>query len=84
MEEIHVAEKVVNERAGGVVVNFVGRANLLDPALVHYHNAIGHFQRFFLIVRHEDAGDVNFVMQLSQPTAQLQPDFGVERTERFI
>ena len=31
------------------------RADLLDLALVHDHDAVGEFQRLFLIVRDEDA-----------------------------
>ena len=45
---------------------------------------VGNFQRFFLIVGDEDAGDVHFVVQLAQPAAQFLPDFGVQRAERFV
>ena len=38
------------------VPHLLGRAALLDLALVDDHHAVGHFQRFFLVVGHEDAG----------------------------
>ena len=53
-------------------------------ALVHDGDAIGDFERLFLIVRDENAGDVHFVVQLPQPAAQLLAHFGVERAERLV
>jgi hypothetical protein len=84
MEKIQVAEEVVDEGVGGLVVDFVGRAFLLDLAFVHHHDAVGHFQRFFLIVGHKEAGDVDFVVQPPQPAAQLLPHLGVQGPKRFI
>ena len=51
---------------------------------VHHHDAVGELERLFLIVRHEDAGEVNLVVQPAQPAAQLLPDLGVERAERLV
>ncbi len=51
VKEIHVTEKIVNERIGRMMIDFLRRARLLDPAFVHQNHAVRHFQRFFLIVR---------------------------------
>ena len=67
-----------------MLVDFSGRADLLDLALVHQHHAVGHFERFFLVVRDEDAGDVQLVVQAPQPAAQLLAHLGVERAERLV
>ena len=40
-----------------MIENLLWRTDLFDPPLVHDDHAVGHFERFFLIVRHEDAGD---------------------------
>ena len=64
--------------------NFVRRADLFDAALIHDDDAIGHFQRFFLIVRHQDAGDMNLGVQVSKPAAEFLPHARVERTERLV
>src|SRR5262249_7415099 len=39
-----------NERRARLIVDFIGRANLLDPALAHHHDAVGQLHGFFLIV----------------------------------
>ena len=68
----------------GLVEHFFRRADLLDPAVVHHDDAVGHFERFFLIVRHQDAGDVNLVVQPAEPGPQALPHLGVERAERLV
>ena len=67
-----------------MVVDLVRRAFLLDAALVHHHDAVGHFHGLFLVVGDEDAGDVHLVMQAAQPAAQLLAHLGVERTEGLV
>ena len=62
----------------------VGRADLFDPGLVHHDDAIGDFQRFFLVVRHQDGRHVQFVVQAAEPVAQTLSHLGVERPERFV
>lgn len=84
MEEIDVAEEPVDERRGRRVVDRIGAADLLYLAAVHQHHVVGHFQRFFLIVRHEQAGDVQIVVQAAQPPAQLLAHLGIERAERLV
>ena len=64
--------------------HFFRRADLLDPAVVHHHDAVGHFERFFLIVRHQNARDVNLVVQPAEPGPQALPHLGVERAERLV
>ena len=67
-----------------MVVDVVRRADLLDPAVVHHHDAVGDLQRLLLIVRDEHAGDVHLVVQSPQPAPQLLPHLGVERAERLV
>src|SRR5579872_252939 len=64
VEQIHVAEEIVDEWSGGMIVDFVRTANLLDATFIHDGHTVGHFESFFLIMRDEYAGDVNLVMQM--------------------
>ena len=50
-----------------MVVHLVRRALLFDAALVHHDDAVGRFHGLFLVVGHEHAGDVHFVVQAAQP-----------------
>ena len=67
VEQVYVSEKVVNERAGRAVVDLIRRSDLLDAAFVHHRHPVRDLQRFFLIVSHEYARDVHFVVQSAQP-----------------
>src|SRR5437763_1232452 len=84
VKKIYVAEEVVNERRGGMVVNLFRRPNLFDAAIVHHHNAVCYLKRLFLIVGDEYAGDVDFVMQLPEPATKLQSHLGIERAKWLV
>ena len=62
VEDIDVAKKLIDKGRCRIGVHLVGRADLFDLAVIHHHDTVGHFQRFFLIVGDEDAGDVHFVV----------------------
>ena len=51
---------------------------------IHHHDAIGHLERLFLIVRDEDRGAVDLTVQHAQPLPQLLAYLGVKRAERLI
>ena len=67
-----------------LVVDVVGRADLLDRALAHHHEAVGELERLFLVVGHEHGGVAGLVVDLAQPLAQLLADLRVERAERLV
>ena len=71
VEEVHRAKEVGDELGGGAVEQVFRFAVLLDMPLVHHHHAVGHFERFFLVVGHKQAGDMQLVVKLAQPPAQL-------------
>ena len=84
MEQVDVTQEIEHEGVGWVFVDLIGGAGLLDFALVHDHDPVGHLQRLLLVVGHEYAGDVDLVMEPPEPAAQLQTHLGVERSERFV
>ena len=64
--------------------DLVGRADLLDAALVQDGDAVGELQRLVLVVGDEDGGVAGRVVELAQPAAQLLAHLGVERAERLV
>jgi len=52
--------------------------------LVHHDDSVGELERLFLIVRDEDAGDFDLVVEPPQPSAQFLTHLGVERSERLV
>ena len=67
-----------------MAVDFIGRADLFDPAPIHDCDLIGDFEGLVLVVSHEDAGNADLVVKLAQPAPQLQTNFRIERAERLV
>ena len=85
VKAIHGAEEARRRTAlAGWSYDLVRRADLLDPAVVHHHDAVGDLERLLLVVRDEHAGDVDLVVQPPQPAAQFLAHLGVERAEGLV
>jgi len=68
----------------GVALQILRRSHLLDPAVIHEHDKIGHGKGFLLIMRHEDGRDAQLRLKLSQPLAKFRSDLRVQRPEGFV
>ena len=68
----------------GCFINFARRADLFEIAARENHDAVGNFHRLLLVVRDENRGDVQVVMQRDEPFAEFLADLGVHRAERFV
>ncbi len=64
-DEVHATKGVA-----GCSVDLHRRADLLDHAVVHHHDAVGHRQRFFLVVGDHDGGDADVLLQPADLAAQ--------------
>ncbi len=51
---------------------------------MHDHHAVGHGQRFFLIMRHKDRGDAERLLDGAHFLAQRNADFRVKRRQRLV
>ncbi|MNC41549.1 hypothetical protein D3C75_903190 [compost metagenome] len=56
-----------NKRCLRLFVNIPRRALLLQPALINNHDLIRNFNRFILVMGHENGGDADTLNQLTQP-----------------
>src|SRR5437868_2503309 len=79
-----LADETVHEGGGRIIVDIARRADLLDAALVHHHDAIGDFERLFLIMGDEDGRDVDLLMQRTEPLTQFLAYLGIQRPERLV
>ena len=78
-QNVDLAQKVGDERRRRTLVHLAGRADLLDDAVIHHDDAIGHRQRLFLIVRHHDRRHAQPSLQLPDLAAQPLAYLRVER-----
>ncbi len=58
--------------------------HLLDPAMVHHHDAVGGHHRLGLVMRHIDRGDAERVVQAADFRAHLLAQIGVQVGQRFV
>src|SRR5262249_708420 len=77
-------EKRGDELVARPVVDFKGRADLFDPPVVEYDDAVGQLQRLLLIVRDEERRDVHFAQQGANLTTQFEAGPSVKRAERLV
>ena len=83
-QEIHLADEIGDEGASPAARRSRRRSDLIDPALAHDDDAVGHRQRLLLVVRHHDGGDAEPPLQVADLAAQARPDARVERRKRLV
>ena len=66
------------------VVDLLRRAELLDDAVVHDRDLVGHRHGLELVVGDVDGGRLDAVVQLAQLAAHEVAELGVERAERLV
>ena len=66
LQPVDVADEVAHELGGGVVVDLVGGADLLDDALVEHGDAVGQGQGLLLVVGDVDEGDAHLLLDFLQ------------------
>ena len=65
-------------------VEVIWRADLLDPARPHAHDAVSHCRRLDLVVSHKDGGDAQFRLQRFYFRAHGHAQRRVEIAQRFV
>ncbi|GAQ68276.1 hypothetical protein SsS58_08735 [Streptomyces scabiei] len=83
-QEVGRAQEVRHERRLGPLEEFPGGVELLDQAVAHHRDAVRHHQRLFLIVRHIDDGQAEFLLDGLDLHLQLVTQLLVQRAERFV
>ena len=83
-QDVERADEGGDKARARPVVDLEGRADLLGLALVHDDDAVGDRQRLFLVVRHEDRGDAEILLDRADLLAERHAHLGVERGERLI
>ena len=83
-QAVHVAQELVDERGRRMVVDLLGRADLLDMAVAHHHHPVGELKRLLLVVGDEDRGQAHLVVQPPQPAPQLLAHLCIQRAERLV
>ena len=78
------ADEARRECGGRPIVQLLRRTVLLDTAVAHQHDAIGHGHGFGLVVRHIDHGHPEPLLQRPDFSPHLVTQLGVEIRKRFV
>jgi len=84
IEQVRDAEEVRDEGGARLLVHLARRPRLFHVAVVHDRHTIAHRQRLFLIVRHEDEGDADVVLDRLQLDLEVFAEPRVEGAERLV
>ena len=79
-DQVRAADEARHEGRRRLVVDLLGRAHLLEPALAHHRDAVGHRERLFLVVGHEHEGDADVPLDALELDLHLPPQ--LERRAR--
>ena len=84
VDDIAVPDEVGNKGVFRFIVDVFRRADLLDIALVHDDDRVGHAQGLFLVVGDEDEGNAQFLFDLDEFQLHTAPQFAVQGAQRFV
>ena len=84
VEDVRDTDEAGDERCRRSLVELARRRDLLDDALVHDRDPVGHRQRLFLIVRHVDERRLRLLLDVLQLELHLLAQLQVERAERLV
>ena len=84
LDEVGIADEIGDEPVDRLLVDFDGRAQLLDLALAHDRDAVAHGERLFLVMGDEDEGDAGAPLQVLQFAAHLLAKLQVEGGQGLV
>ena len=84
LEDVGAADEARHELRLRPLVDVLGRAGLLDAAVVHHDDHVGGRHRLRLVVRHVDRREAELVVQPPDLEAHLLAQVGVEVRQRLV
>ncbi|GAV35428.1 hypothetical protein ROTAS13_03104 [Roseomonas sp. TAS13] len=83
-EPVRLAQEARHEGAGGAGQDGARRVELLDPSGAQHRHPVGDLHRLLLVVRDEDAGQAQPLVQFPQPAAQAFAHLRIQRREGLV
>ncbi|KAG0921649.1 hypothetical protein G6F32_015005 [Rhizopus arrhizus] len=83
-QQIAQAHEVGHEARAGPQVQVGRRSHLFDPPIVHANDLVGQCQRFLLVVRDHDRGDLQPALHLMDFGAHICAYACIQRRQRFV
>ncbi len=84
VDQVRGAQEVGDELGARRVVELDGVAELIDPAVAHDGDRVGHRHRLLLVVRYVHERDADIALDVAQLELELLAQPQVERSERLV
>ena len=84
LEAVGMADEAGDEGGGRIGVDLGLGADLLEGAIAHDRDAVAHGQRFLLIVRHVDEGDLQLLLVAADLHLHLGAQLAIEIGEGLV
>jgi hypothetical protein len=84
LHQVGLAQKVRHKCGAGRFVEFGRAAQLLDPAVIHDRNRVGHRHGLFLIVRDMHESQTHLGLDSLELNLHLPPQFKIQRAQWLI
>jgi hypothetical protein len=84
VQEVHLADEVGHERRHRPIVDRGRGVQLLDDAVGHHRDAIGHRERLPLVVGDVDERDPDLLLDAGELDLHLLAELEVERAQRLV
>ena len=84
LDEVRFAQKAGRKPIDRALIQLFGRADMLNRAIEHDHDAIGHRERFFLIIGDVDKGCPDTPVNILELFLHLHAQLLIQRAERLI
>jgi hypothetical protein len=82
--QVRFAEEAADKRIGRTLIHLDRRSNLIDPAVIHDGDAVGHAHRLLLVVRDVQYGHAEALLDFFDLDLHLEAQVLVKRTERLV
>ena len=83
-QDITFSDEIGHKAVLRLIIDIRRRTDLLDLTFAHHNYAVTQRQRLFLIVRHVDKRDTQFLVQLFQLDLHVVTHLQIQRTQRLI
>ena len=83
-QQVRATDEPRDERRAGLPIHLQRRSDLFDAARVHHDDEIRHRHRLPLVVRDDDRGDPQLLLQQPELHLELLAQVRIERGQRLI
>ena len=84
VQDVTLTDEIRHKRIFWLIIHILRGANLLNFAIIHHHDGVGHGQRLFLVVGNVNETDPQTLLNIFEFGLHIFAQFQIQRRQRFI